>query len=551
VDPFSALIFAVIVTHVIMKAAGQAAVSQARTETQRARDAIRRDLEARRSVAAQRLRTRLDAGRATGPRAGWWWAWAGLRTAAALRRAYRQRRRPAEQRQRPLRGTTGPLGRIIGAAFRGALYAWTDIQRQRRDAGRGQRPDVPETGVCERCGAVVAAAALAEGLTRLGRKARMCAQCRALSDAERQADAQAPAGAPGAAPGDVVDAEVVQPDPYAAPGSTGTPSGNLDDRCGWCGAPSGTACLPVCWCAACQIRKGPPPFHTQPWGDDPDRLAAAIPALACVRCGSPLVAMACSNPECPLCPDSLDARRAYRQRGQVPPAEAEAPGRFRLPYRPCSECGTQLVPSTWYAVNATNADVCLFCAQGNYPEGACRERQEVELAAIGEPVDDQGRPMAWTAGMFSAFAALGEDAARIATEAARSGQDPTDSPPDDPAGPQALPAPATPTEGDEMSCQNGELHTQADWASQSGAIQGALGEVTTSAENMLRCLDAKNAGRGHMTAAKNWADEVASVMTLGGDVITSVNDRQDPYVNAVQGAGGSDEVADPDYYDEM
>ncbi|MGH3159414.1 MAG: hypothetical protein ACRDNF_22960, partial [Streptosporangiaceae bacterium] len=50
-----------------------------------------------------------------------------------------------------------------------------------------------------------------------------------------------------------------------------------------------------------------------------------------------------------------------------------------------------------------------------------------------------------------------------------------------PAGPQAT------------TC-DGEIHTQADWGSQSGAIQDQLTTITDSAENMLRCLNAREAG---------------------------------------------------------
>ena len=101
-----------------------------------------------------------------------------------------------------------------------------------------------------------------------------------------------------------------------------------------------------------------------------------------------------------------------------------------------------------------------------------------------------------------------------------------------------------------MSC-NGELHTQADWGTQSAAVQDQLGLITGSAENMLRCLNAREAGREHMNLAAQWADQVRAAIDYGAGVIDSVNTRQDPYVGAVQAAGGSAEVAQPSYYDEM
>src|SRR6266536_6259195 len=106
-DP-ATLLFAIIVARVIMRAMWESGTDQARAEVRRARDAIRRDLQARRSAAAARLWRRLEAGRAAGPIYPMWWLWAAFRTGGALRRAARRRRRPAERRRRPVRGTNGP-----------------------------------------------------------------------------------------------------------------------------------------------------------------------------------------------------------------------------------------------------------------------------------------------------------------------------------------------------------------------------------------------------------------------------------------------------------
>ena len=99
-----------------------------------------------------------------------------------------------------------------------------------------------------------------------------------------------------------------------------------------------------------------------------------------------------------------------------------------------------------------------------------------------------------------------------------------------------------------MSC---EMHTQAGWAAAAEFVQQRCTAITDSAENMLRSLSAKNAGRGHIAAAKGWHDQVTAVIGHAAGIIAGVNDHQDPYVYAVQGAGGSAEVADPDFYDEM
>jgi hypothetical protein len=518
------IICILIITHLIMRAAAQAGADQARTEVRRAGDAIRRDLGARRSAAAGRLRSRLDAGRDAGPVYPLWWAWAALRGGSAVRRAWRQNRRPAEtQGGRPgtNRSTTGPFSRIFGAAWRGGAYAWADARRQRAaSTGQGQpqgtgsrarpggtgRPKAVPVGVCERCGAVVALAALADATTRHGRTAKMCAACRAAVAGERQGDADD--ARPQAGPvDDPVDAEVVD-DP---PGATPDPELNTWDE------------------------------NTGNWSGGTDQ-TGVTPGVRCIECGELLTGMVCSNPECRLCP-------GYRDRRGLP--VATNPQQWALPVRFCG-CGRQLMPGTWCAVDATNADICLWCAQ-DHREVACRPREPVELAAIGDPIDADGNRMALSP---DDRAPLATEAARIALTAAQG--TPNDSPPAEPAGtqdgsaaPAALPAP-TPTGDDEdMTCANGEVHTQADWADQSAAITGQLAGITDSAENMLRCLTAKEASRSQMTTAAAWADQVQAAMGYGQDVIADVNARQDPYVDAVQGAGGSDEVARPDYYDEM
>jgi len=541
VDPFSALIFAAIVATIITRAAGQAGAAQARVELDRAREAIRADLAARRSAAAARLRQRLDAGRRTGPRAGWWWAWAALRASSALRRSARQARRPAERgRGRAGRPSTGPLGRILGAAWRGGRYAWTDIKRQYREARR--RPDPVDIGVCERCGAAVATTALAEGLTRLGRRARMCAWCRAACERERQADAEAGRQAAEPAPA---------PDPAGPAGGNG---GGSDGGTAAPSSPADDGELRRLQELRDEIRNRAAEVLAGEGWDGHDRRPGGA---ACVRCGSALAAFSCTNPCCPL---------SWRS---IPPPDpgdsTPVPDHFRLPVRYCPDCDTQLVPATWHAVNATNADVCLFCARSKYPQGATRRREDVELAAMGDPVDAAGDPLPLHSGQHRMF---GREAGRIATEAAAPGArcsrcgcpriDParcnccdghTDPPPDGPAGPQTAPPPAATTEGDnDVSC---EMHTQAGWAAAAEFVQQRCTAITDSAENMLRSLSAKNAGRGHIAAAKGWHDQVAAVIGHAAGIIAGVNDHQDPYVYAVQGAGGSAEVADPDFYDEM
>jgi len=556
-DPVTALIFAAIATHYIMKAAAQAGLTQTRAELGRARDAIRSDLAGRRDAASARLRERLETGRRFGPRSGWWWAWAALRARSALRNIARRPRRPAESRPGRNRATTGPIGRILGAAWRGAVYAWEDARRWQEAWREGEenrrRPTAgPDVGVCERCGAVVATAALAEGTTRHGRTARMCAGCRALCEKERQADAADAAARPSrAAPGDVAEGAFSDDGGRAADSSR--PAAPAAQTSGAEREEDDIAALRE---AQERIRRRAAEARRAPgW----EGRCGEPSAVSCVRCGSVVAAACCTNAACPL-----------SWRNAAIPAEGwpePVPDRFALPPRTCPECSTQLLPGTWHAVNATNADVCLFCARDNHPEGTTRERQPVELAALGNPVDADGNPRPVHPGQHRM---LGQEAARIATEAAAGPHGPcslcgcplgpdlrcahcdgppqaTPPEPDAPAGPQALPPAPTP-EGDDVSC---EVHTQAAWQMAADNVHETLGGITDSVENMLRSLSAKNAGRGHIAAAKHWGDQVAAVTARGKVIVGQVNDHQDPYVDAVQGAGGSEEVADPDFYDEM
>jgi hypothetical protein len=395
--------------------------------------------------------------------------------------------RAAMRRRRLFRNGAGIVRRIAGAAWRGGKYAYGEARKRLRD---GERPRLLRIGVCGQCGGIAAVTALKDGL---------CGSCR-----------------PGASRPAV--AEHAEEAPPAMRDGDLPPDDEIPDA---------------------EIVGDPEP--------------GAVPAPRCVRCGKPLAGFACVNPGCLLCPD---------YQGLPVSREGADPARWKLPVRICSEpgCNRQLMPrSTWYVVNATNADICLYCGYGGtsskdgvitriparYPDGAVRERQPAELAAAGTPVDADGNEMPLTAGDAEFLAA---EAGRIAQEAAAQ-----NSPPDAPAGP-TQPGQAAPPQpqGDPMTCApDGELHTQADWEGLTSAIDAALEGIAQSAENTLKCLSAKSAGREHMAAVTAWLDQVTAVMSHGRNLVEEVNQHQDPYVDAVQGAGGSDEVADPDYYAEM
>ena len=208
-EPFSALIIAMVASWAIMRSAWDAGVDQAKAEARQAAAEIRKDLKRRQKAWAKQLNDRLEEGRKGGPATAMWWGWAAFRTARGLHRALRDKPREAESRA--IRGETGPFGRIFGAAWRGAKYAHQETRRQRE--AREQATRVP-VGVCGRCGAVVAKTALVWALTRFGRQEQMCATCRAKVDSERKADQETTAGPDQPAEeADVTDADVVETPP--------------------------------------------------------------------------------------------------------------------------------------------------------------------------------------------------------------------------------------------------------------------------------------------------------------------------------------------------
>lgn len=210
-DPFSALIFAMIASWAIMRSAAEAGVEQAKAEAREAAAAIRKDLKRRQQAWAKQLNDRLEEGRKGGPATALWWGWAALRTGKAIRRALRRETRP-EEKARAIRGVTGPIRRIWDASVRGARYARDEARRAKAAHERAARTPV---GVCGRCGAVAAKTALVWAFTRFGRQERMCAACRAAVDAERKADQAAQAKPETDPEPDIADADVVEP-PVAA-----------------------------------------------------------------------------------------------------------------------------------------------------------------------------------------------------------------------------------------------------------------------------------------------------------------------------------------------
>jgi hypothetical protein len=231
-DPGSAMLFALIAAWRIVYGGAEAAGAQAAQEARAAADAIRTDLNGRRSEWARRLSDRIADGRAGGPATGMWWAWAAARTARAVRNGWRRAPRSAE-RAHSIRETTGPWRRIFDAGVAGARFA-REQARQQREAQQ-QRPTRVPLGVCEQCGAVVAQASLQDATVGPAqRRMRVCATCRANEAGRNHQPDPEPTTA--REPEDLVDADVVH-DPERPELDAPTPGATTDPAPGPAPAP--------------------------------------------------------------------------------------------------------------------------------------------------------------------------------------------------------------------------------------------------------------------------------------------------------------------------
>src|SRR5690606_25451839 len=125
----------------------------------------------------------------------------------AVRNALRREPREAE-RARAIKGETGPWRRIFDAGVAGARFAREQVRQQRQ---ANERPSRVRLGVCEQCGAVVAAASLqAAEVGPARRTLRVCVACRAAETAKA---APEPPRTQDTREADTVDADIVPDQP--------------------------------------------------------------------------------------------------------------------------------------------------------------------------------------------------------------------------------------------------------------------------------------------------------------------------------------------------
>jgi hypothetical protein len=181
VDPGTALIFSIIAARVII-AAWEASRTHAAWEAHSARAAVARAIRRRH----RRRMAAMDAGRASGPWAGWWWGYQGV---VIIRYTLIVARWGAVM-----------AARTVRAGWRGGRLAW-HLARQHPRPSWADRVHV---GVCRGCGWVVAVTALDPGT-------RACPACQSRRATTADQPKPEPEPQPRAEPEpEIVDAEIVE-----------------------------------------------------------------------------------------------------------------------------------------------------------------------------------------------------------------------------------------------------------------------------------------------------------------------------------------------------
>ena len=97
----------------------------------------------------------------------------------------------------------------------------------------------------------------------------------------------------------------------------------------------------------------------------------------------------------------------------------------------------------------------------------------------------------------------------------------------------------------------GESYTHGQWHHVTTAIHQALDQLGPALENMLASLNAAAAGRTQVAGVMNLNDQAVAWADMVRDMLTQVNTREMPVVEAVAAAGGPDEIAGIPYYEEV
>lgn len=418
-EPVSALVIALASAYAITYGVVDGAREQAAQEARAAAEAIRAHLRDRSEAWAQTLADRIADGRAGGPATAMWWAWAAARTGRALRGALRREPREAE-RARAIRGETGPWRRIYDAGVNGARFAREQARQQRRAQ---ERPSRVRLGVCEQCGAVVAAESLdAAAVGPARRVLRVCVACRA-AEATKPDTGTPRTDTTREGNEDTVDADVVPDEPRPSRGRPEIEPPRMEIEA---------------------------PRDNKPAADGPAPAPGAPPALPVPKPTAKPAPKPAARPAIPAIP-------AAPQR----PAPVKAP----QPEAPQIEQGDTMAPR-----------------------------------APGQLVPRAG----------------------------------------------ALPAARRTTRG-----HGGEFYTHGGWDRAVQGIEQRLVDLPVALEMMLHRLHAADAGRSQVMGVVALHDRITLFMQQLRTMLTEVNRREEPVLNAVEAAGGPDEIAAISYLREV
>lgn len=97
----------------------------------------------------------------------------------------------------------------------------------------------------------------------------------------------------------------------------------------------------------------------------------------------------------------------------------------------------------------------------------------------------------------------------------------------------------------------GDVSTHGDYSRNTEVIADALAVVALAKEAMLGGLRAVDAGESQIRAIRTWADMVATTERFIRDMLAGVNARLLPYIDVIDGVGGTTEIARPSYYEEI
>ena len=105
--------------------------------------------------------------------------------------------------------------------------------------------------------------------------------------------------------------------------------------------------------------------------------------------------------------------------------------------------------------------------------------------------------------------------------------------------------------GGRLPARPGEAYNYGAWQRATTSDAELLDQLGLCLEAMLSDLTAVSAGRSQVQNVTSWADRVRAEADLTRDAIEEMNRRYQPVIAAVSAAGGTDEVSNTSYYQDL